>query len=148
MKKIITALFAIFIVTFTTSLTVKAYNSDSLDKVQEICQLIDSSYYYVDDGSDDPLLYRIQKQQQAMSSTDKSEKTFNPWDYTKELLNEGAKVKANIDQSPSGKNFVILEVYMEDCESSNFYSKKSFYGDGVEFTVIGKSISWRIELPF
>ena len=146
MKKMITALFAILTIMMfssTTAFAAEAENCIDIDEIMEI-QLVEFSPYYVDGESDDPLFYRIQKQQQAMA--DESEKTFNPYDYTKKLLKDGAKVKATIDES-AGKHYVNIKVYVES-NSQECETVKWFSADGVEFTVIGQSISWRIELPF
>ena len=154
MKKMLTALFAIItILTFlsTTAFAAEADDSNccikSIKDVWDI-QLIEYvPAFYVEDGFDDPLLYRIQKQQKAMEEI----AIFNPGTFTKELLLNGAKVKANLDQNTYGKHYVLFDVFMEDCENSNFYdvsTQKSFYADGVGFTVIGNSrITWKIELP-
>lgn len=145
MKKMITALFAILTIMMfssTTAFAAEAENCINIDEIMEI-QLVEFPPYYVDGESDDPLFYRIQKQQ-AMA--DESEKTFNPYDYTKKLLKDGAKVKATIDES-AGKHYVNIKVYVES-NSQECETVKWFSADGVEFTVIGQSISWRIELPF
>lgn len=152
MKKMISALFAVFTIMMFTSTTAFAAEEDnSICDLWKI-QLIDfPSCSYVDDESDDPLLYRVMEQEKEMEK----EAKFNPCTFTKELLMNGAKVKVNLDQSASGKHFVDIDVYKEtsnteDCESI-FYDAcaKSFSADGVEFTVIGNSsINWRVEIPF
>ena len=154
MKKMMLNLFALL--STVIFMSTAAFAAEADNGICDICdvQMVDfpSCSYVVDDESDDPLLYRISEQQKYMAK----EETFNPCNFTKELLLNGAKVKVSLDQSSaSGKHYVNVDVCKEisdteDCESIfSDACAKSFSADNVKFTVIGNnSIYWEFELPF